>query len=111
MRAEVEMEELSTFQYCIINLIQFILVVLQGRKENHSLTLFSSFSHALKLVSIRPYPVDDRFFFEPYSLETQLLPSQKIEVMQGSPLYLFFLCVFFFFGGGVGVSVCVCVRN
>lgn len=47
---------------------------------NHSLTLLSSFSNTLKLVSVKPYPLDDQFSFEPVSSETQLLPNQKVQV-------------------------------
>lgn len=47
---------------------------------NHTLTLLSSFSNSLKLVSVKPHPLNDQFSFEPVSSETQLLPNEKVQV-------------------------------
>ena len=56
------------------------IFVFQGQIVNHSLMLLSSFSNTLKLVSVKPYPFDDKFSFEPVSSEMQLLPNQQVQV-------------------------------
>ena len=47
---------------------------------NHTLALLSSFSNTLKLVSVKPYPLNDQFSFEPVSSEMLLLPNEKVQV-------------------------------
>ena len=47
---------------------------------NHTLTLLSSFSNILKLVSVKPYPLNDQFSFEPVSSEMLLLPNERVQV-------------------------------
>jgi len=54
--------------------------VFQGQIVNHTLTLLSSFSNTLKLVSVKPYPLNDQFSFEPVSSEMLLLPNEKVQV-------------------------------
>ena len=54
--------------------------IFQGQIVNHTLTLLSSFSNTLKLVSVKPYPLNDQFSFEPVSSEILLLPNEKVQV-------------------------------
>ena len=55
-------------------------VVFQGQIVNHTLMLLSSFSNTLKLVSVKPHPLNDQFSFEPVSSEMLLLPNERVQV-------------------------------
>ena len=74
---------MSLTEYYVLrnSAISYIIsFVFQGQIVNHTLTLISSFSNTLKLVSVKPYPLNDQFSFEPVSSETQLLPNEKVQV-------------------------------
>ena len=75
---------------------------------NHSLTLLSSFSNTLKLVYVKPHPLNDQFSFEPVSSEMQLLPNEKVQVCalmrrtinviksNWPPMFFTYFCIFIF---------------
>lgn len=65
---------------CFVFPNNYCPVVFQGQIVNHTLTLLSSFSNTLKLVSVKPYPLNDQFSFEPVSSEMLLLPNERVQV-------------------------------